>query len=365
MKPSLPVLHRAILCLCALGLLPSLSAQNQDRPQPTMEERNARMLERFPEADANKDGELTREEAMAFLRKRRGENGERPPRNQVPAPTHADVKYGEHKQQAFDIWLAEPAVEGSKTPLCLFIHGGGFRGGDKSKVNASSLDLFLSKGISFASINYRLSNGGEFPYPTAMEDSAYALQLIRSKAEEWNIDPTKIVSHGGSAGAGISLWLAFHEDLADPDAEDPVKRQSTRLLAAGTMNGQSSYDMRTLREWYGIPDLPTEVALWDFYAMKEGETPDTPRVAALAEQASALTHLTADDPPVYMLYGRPNTEVTPETSNSVWIHHPIFGLKLQEAMTELGLECIVTVPEMETEDPYGNLNAFLIQKLTE
>ena len=55
-----------------------------------------------------------------------------------------------------------------------------------------------------------------------------SLQTIRSKAKEWNLDPERIACYGGSAGAGISLWLAFHEDLADPNSDDPIARQSTQ-----------------------------------------------------------------------------------------------------------------------------------------
>ena len=57
-----------------------------------------------------------------------------------------------------------------------------------------------------------------------------------------------------------------------------------------------------------------------------------------------INHLTKDDVPVYMIYSRPNTIVTAETSSSEWVHHVKLGLKLQEAMRELGLECIVTGP---------------------
>lgn len=365
MKPRTSPLTPFLLTLLALLGYQSAFAQDEAaKDRPSLEERLDLIMERFPQADTNKDGTLTREEGAAFMKQRRAEMEARKERTRPPEPTHADVKYGDHELQAFDIWLAEPKEEGGKTPLCLFVHGGGFRGGDKSGVSGPVIQRFLNEGISFASMNYRLSNGGEFPYPIAMEDSAYGLQFIRSKAEEWNLDPTKVVSHGGSAGAGISLWLAFHDDLANPDAEDPVKHQSTRLLAAATMNGQSTYDLRTYREWFGVPDLVQHDALVDFYAMKEGETAETPRVAALAEQASAITHLTEDDPPVYMLYGRPNTPVTKETDQGTWVHHALLGLKLQEAMAEFGIECIVTAPELEAEDPYGDLHSFLIEKLT-
>jgi acetyl esterase/lipase len=55
-----------------------------------------------------------------------------------------------------------------------------------------------------------------------------AVQFIRSKAKKWNIDPKRIVCSGVSAGALISEFLAYHDDLADPKSDDPVGRLSTR-----------------------------------------------------------------------------------------------------------------------------------------
>lgn len=331
---------------------------------PTLEEKLAAVLKRFPQADADKNGTLTREEATTFMRKRRELMEQQAKQNRPPKPTHADVKYGDHKLQAFDLWLAEPKVEGQPTPLCIYIHGGGFQGGDKSKVQGSVIERFREAGISYASMNYRLTNNGEFPYPIPMEDSARGLQFIRAKAEEWNIDPTNIVCYGGSAGAGISLWLAFRDDLADPESDDPVARQSTRIKAAGTMGGQSTYDMRVYREWFGVADLPPHSAFPAFYNIQDGEDHHTPRVAALAEDASPINHLTKDDVPVFMVYNRPNEPVTKESSQSMWVHHVLLGLKLQEAMKELDLECIVTAPDLE-ENRYEDLFDFLIKKIHE
>jgi len=70
-------------------------------------------------------------------------------------------------------------------------------------------------------------------------DAARALQFVRSKAAEWNIDKTRIGATGGSAGACSSLWLAFHDDLADPKSSDPVARESTRLLCAAVIGSLS------------------------------------------------------------------------------------------------------------------------------
>ena len=65
-----------------------------------------------------------------------------------------------------------------------------------------------------------------------------------------------------------------------------------------------------------------------------------------------------------MTYSRPNTVVTKDTGSSIWVHHVLLGLKLKEAMEMQGLECIVTGPDISPDsDPYGKLDAFLIDKV--
>ncbi|NRB74616.1 MAG: alpha/beta hydrolase [Verrucomicrobiales bacterium] len=244
--------------------------------EPDRADRLTGILKRFPASDANHDGTLTPEEAQAFFKKRREaqssdrpERPERPKGNRPPKPepTAADVSYGDHEKQAFDIWAVPGATE--PTPLVIFIHGGGFRTGDKSAFPPSVIETYHDAGVAFAAMNYRLSDVG--PYPIMMEDAARGLQTIRHRALEWNIDPEKIACCGGSAGAGISLWLGFHEDLADPESGDPIARQSTRIVAAGTMNGQSTYDIRDFREWFGAPGLEPDRALPLFYAIESPE----------------------------------------------------------------------------------------------
>lgn len=336
-----------------LAALAPAAAQNQER---SLEERLAEFLKRFPDSDLNKDGKLTNEERVEFNKKRRGGD----PREQRPRvePTQADVSYGDHEKQKFDLWLAE-SKDGKPTPLAIYIHGGGFRGGDKRI--AGPPQKYLPNGISFASINYRLSDVG--PYPIMMHDAARCLQTIRYRAEEWNIDKERILCYGGSAGAGISLWLGFHDDLADPDSDDPIARESTRILAAGTSQGQSTYDMRTFREWFKTPNLKIHEALIPFYGLKGKQDDwDRPEIHKLMEDASSITHLTKDDVPVYMSYGRGDVPVDENTEQGVWVHHVRLGLKLQEAMQELGMECNVRSPDHK-EEKYGSLENFVVAKL--
>lgn len=345
----------------AFGLVLALSAAVALGQEASSEndERFKQFLKRFPSSDLNRDGVLTRDEVRRFNAERRKSRNSSRERATVPAPTHADVKYGEHELQAFDIWLAK-SRDGSPTPLAIYIHGGGFRGGDKRGANPQS---FLDAGISFASMNYRLTNGGEFPYPVAMHDSARGLQTIRSRADEWNIDSKRIACFGGSAGAGISLWLAFHDDLADPGSDDPVSRESTRIVAAATSGGQSTYDMRTFRQWFGVPDLKPHAALYDFYAVKSPQDWDSERVRRLMQDASPITHLDQGDKvPVFMTYNGTNTPVDGNTSEGVWVHHVLLGLKLKEAMDELGLECTVVDRENRSKK-YASTSDFLIKNL--
>ncbi len=231
------------VCLLLLVSINLVTAQPSDGQQ-----RLAEFLERFPQSDADKNGELTQEEMQAFNAQRRAQ--QEAIQEQKPVPSHANVAYGPHERHVFDIWLT-PSAE--PTPLVIYIHGGGFRSGNKKSINANSLKRFQEAGLSVAAIHYRLSDAG--PCPIMMEDAARCLQTIRSRAEEWNLDPHRVACYGGSAGAGISLWLGFHEDLADPDSDDPIARQSTRITAAASSNGQSTYDLRTYRKWFKVPNL--------------------------------------------------------------------------------------------------------------
>jgi hypothetical protein len=253
--------------------------------------------------------------------------------NQIP-PTHADVKYGPHKRNVMDVWLAKA---GKPRPVLVSIHGGGFRGGNKS-VSGGILKACLDSGISVVATTYRLSD--EAIAPAQFLDSARAIQFIRYKAKEWNLDPTRLAATGGSAGAGISLWLGFHEDLADPNHEDPLLRQSTRLTCMAVYNGQTSYDPRFIRDLFPGTTTYKESALAQLFGVDLRKLDDLPQEKyRLFEEVSALPHLTKDDAPAALFYA--SKLDTPITSQGIGIHHPRFGMALKEKMDELDIECDV------------------------
>jgi acetyl esterase len=253
-----------------------------------------------------------------------------------PPPDFADVHYGPHPRNTFDLWLPGST---QTAPLVLFIHGGGFRGGDKSALNAGQLSQYLSAGWACASINYRLTDTA--PAPAAYLDCARALQHLRHHADRWRLDPKRVASTGSSAGAGASLWLAFHDDLADPASADPIARESTRLTCVVVSNAQSSYDPR-YAEKIGIPrpNFERHAFFLPFYDISKEEI-DSPKAYERYTMAAPLTYLTRDDPPVLLRYSHRNEIVTESTNLNVIVHHPLFGIALKREMERLGIECIV------------------------
>ncbi|MCA9058314.1 MAG: alpha/beta hydrolase, partial [Planctomycetaceae bacterium] len=171
---------------------------------------------------------------------------------EVPAPTMANVRYGEHERHVLDLWKAE---SDHPTPVAFVIHGGGWQSGTKERVGRFvDIPRLLDAGISVVAINYRLiSHANEErvtpPVKAPLHDAARALQFVRSRASEWNLDPQRIGAAGGSAGACSSLWLAFHPDLAVADSVDPVARQSSRLWCAAVIGAQTTLDPQQMQEW--------------------------------------------------------------------------------------------------------------------
>jgi acetyl esterase len=276
-------------------------------------------------------------------------------RQPATAPTHRNVKYGPHARNVMDVWLAK---SDKPTPVLVSIHGGGFRGGNKS-VAGSLLRACLEQGISVVAITYRLS--GDAIAPAQFLDSARAIQFIRHNAKKWNLDPKRIAATGGSAGAGLSLWLGFHDDLADPTSKDPVLRQSSRLTCMAVYNGQSSYDPRFIRDLFPGTDTYKHPALAQLYDVDLDQLDRLPKSKyALFEECSPLHHLTKDDAPALLFYA--TTMATPIRSQGIGIHHPRFGQVLKKKMDELGIECRVEVNIQRGSERWTNMTMDFIKK---
>jgi hypothetical protein len=333
-----------------------------------------RAIQRYPKADIDGDGSLSDKEKEQLLKRvvalRKRMNDTSPPSGGFfgsgkseagRKPSFDNVKYGENERNVFDIWLADSETP---TPLAVYIHGGGFKGGSKEKLKSEKLNALLDAGISVAAINYRFVTTD--PLPTAHHDARRAIQFMRSKADEWNIDTKRVAAFGGSAGAQICMWLAFSDDMADATSDDPVERESTRLLCVATAGGQTSAE----REFYIeniLPllgeDVPVEVLVKSFNGENDPEKirmkmwgADTlEEVDETTQQCSALRLISTDDPPIFMSYGMAPDAKKPSGNKDRlrgWlIHHVVFGTKLKEKADEFGVEADLAYPGSGSKYP--------------
>lgn len=315
----------------------------RERPARTSEtdETYRRVLEQFPQADTDRDGILTHEEAQAFRPKyeewkRQADERRAKEQRDRPKPAHADVKYGPHERNVFDLWLPGGASPEKPLPVFVFFHGGGFVAGDKSQFNPAE---YLRQGYAVMAANYRFVNGKDVLSPVPMEDCARALQYLRFKAKEFGIDPSRVALSGGSAGAVITMWIAFKNDLAKPESADPVERQSTRVSCIVPTSGPTNLDPEWIRQnMGGPPEVHNSLPL--FFGVPDGNF-SSPEVRALIQESSVIHHATADDPPAMLLYrGEVDNLPLPLTaSQGLLIHHPYFGKILKDKLDKLGVEC--------------------------
>jgi len=260
----------------------------------------------------------------------------------LPEPTLVNVAYGPHERNVLDFWKADIK---KPAPMLFIIHGGGWLHNDKSRFIAGrhrkDIQWFLDRGISIAAINYRYSK--EAPLPAPVHDAARALQYLRSRAEELSIDKNRIAASGASAGGCTALWLATHDDLADPNSKDPVLRESTRLSAAWVLSAQTSIDPMTIKEWFGeIPVTHPMIHSAAGFQNREEMIIQYSTKADVYREFSPVTHLSADDPPILLTYH--GTSV--QTNNG--IHHAIFGLRFKEQANKVGTQCILDMPQDKT-----------------
>lgn len=196
-------------------------------------------------------------------------------------------------------------------PALIFIHGGGWRNGDKSGgFRAASGDALIAAGIAVFSIDYRLS--GVAPYPAAVDDCLAAVRWIRAHAAELNIDPDRLGVWGSSAGAHLALMMGFLE----PGPED-LDAQGNRLTSL----------VRCVVDKFGptqlaADDMSREPALRAFMGGTREELAE--RYAA----ASPLTHVSTNAPPVLIMHGTHDRTV-PYTQSTL----------LKEKLDELGVPC--------------------------
>ena len=278
----------------------------------------------------------------------------------LDAEFYEGVPYGPFEENLFDIYL--PASD-ERTPLLIYIHGGGFTGGSRDTTNHEDRVLsYLAEGVAYASIDYRLlQDFDEEGVIKPLTDSTRCVQFIRYHAAQLNVDPDNIILMGGSAGAGTSLWIAFSDEMADPGNEDPVLRESTRVTAAIAIETQGTYDIgkwsTVVFEEYRLDLLELADALGlsqrllDFYGISDVEDFDSPAILEYRARVDMLDLMDLTDPPFYAA-NRVEPDEPPLTVG-IAFHHANHALVLHERAEEIGLENVSYMPVLGVEDPSG------------
>ena len=280
----------------------------------------------------------------------------------------SDIPYGDDSLQAFDIFLPDSE---EPTPLIIYIHGGGFTGGDKADFYdsemADHIHDTLAANMAYVSLNYRLLQDiDDEGVIKSLNDTKRALQFIRYHAEELNIDKEQIALYGISAGAGASLWLGLSDDMADDGStEDLIDDESTRVQAVGAIETQGSYD---LVKWETVilgsvgvslnlaSVLDIEQRLLSFYGMDDlNDLYDDPEIVAYRARVDLLGLMDADDPDLWIRNYRiaPGVPLGADPADTIdnLFHHPLHAKALLDQAEEIGILTVGYVPELGIEDP--------------
>lgn len=282
------------------------------------------------------------------------------------APTFPEVAYGSDQRQVMDVYTVASA---KPAPWVFYIHGGGWQAGDKDSVRTFGLEALLESGLAVVTIRYRFLSqaqaaGVTYPLEWPTRDARRALQFARTQASAWNLDPVRVAAAGGSAGAVSALWLALHDDMADPSSDDVVERQSTRLWCVAVTSAQTSLDPQQFRSWvpnasygapaFGFPEKPGEAGA-SFYRYLAARD----RLLPVIREYSAYDLLSADDPPIHLEYfvrgkvGEPATDAA---------HVDVHGIQFVKRAKEIGVPAELVYPTAD-QPKFAQTIQFLRQSL--
>jgi acetyl esterase/lipase len=299
------------LFVVSIGLTLSLSSQAQQAPagverqfqqldqnhdgKISKEEMPERLRPNFDRVDANHDGGISKEEHLAVVGNRKNAGP-----GLVPEGTEVlrDLAYADtdNPRQKLDLYLPKARKPDAPLPIIVFIHGGGWQGGDKSS-GLGNLARFVQSGdYAGISIGYRLTN--EAQWPAQIHDCKAAIRWIKAHAKEHGLDAGKIAVWGTSAGGHLVSMLGTSGDVKELE---------------GTLGKNLDQDSKVtcVLNYFGPEDFLTMVKQpstidrtkgSDFPEAKLLGGPVSER-EAIAKEASPVTHISKGDAPFFTAHG--------------------------------------------------------------
>jgi acetyl esterase/lipase len=199
---------------------------------------------------------------------------------------------GANRKEKLDLYLPNGPARQDR-PAVVFIHGGGFTGGDKAEYRSASVSADLARaGYVVVSCNYVLGAKTQSGvWPQNISDCREAVRWVRAHAKELGVNPEKIAVAGGSAGGYLALMVGLSDDKTGPggDAKATVSAKVSAVI-----------------DMYGVVN---------FSKHGKGEVPGV----SAAEQAAYLPENQCDplDPPVLILHGTADTTVDIQQSKDM------------------------------------------------
>ncbi len=206
-----------------------------------------------------------------------------------------DIRYGPDSKQTFDLNL--PIGGKKEKGLVLFLHGGGWVGGDKSSVEKSYPVFKSNKYFATASINYRLVNDGKSDINDIIDDITLAMEQIKALASGYSVNLTKVVLGGHSAGGHLSLLYAYK--YADISPLEPV----------GVFASAPVADL-SIEAFYTDNTYGDEKKMCTIISQLCGKTFDSKTrksVKAILDEHSAINYVSSSTVPTVILHGSNDT----------------------------------------------------------
>jgi acetyl esterase/lipase len=148
-----------------------------------------------------------------------------------------DVVYGSvgEEQLKMDIFIPGDAAK-KPLPVAVYVHGGGWEMGDKSRSGeAIAIPELVKRGYLVASINYRLAP--KYKFPAQIEDAKCAIRFLRASAATYELDPMRIGVLGDSAGGHLVALLGLTDAKAGFEGTGGYPEQSSKVQAVVDMFG--------------------------------------------------------------------------------------------------------------------------------
>lgn len=227
----------------------------------------------------------------------------------APAPTSAvpvarvdaskyivegNVAYGSHPYQVLDMIYPKDAGPGSgrKLPGVIMFHGGGWIQTNKATMS-SFYNRFLDHGFVVCNVEYRMAGrdrDGNYtsvsaPAPAAVEDALSSAKWFWEHAEHYNVDRSRMVVTGASAGGHLALMVG----LCTPQAKLGPTTPSDFKIAA-IING------------YGSADV-VELASRNEGAAKQWIPDSLPDRDQLIKRVSPMSYVRKEIPPLLTVIG--------------------------------------------------------------